>query len=100
MAAGAKLKIVVLILKTFYLLTFPGCFVVGVEIRDMRVPRMIESGSQSHVILDCDYDLRETEGNQMDLKWYFRDDPQPFFQWLPGRPPQTIGKYRRILGYL
>ena len=27
----------------------------------------------------------------MDVKWFFRDDPQPFFQWLPGRPPQTIG---------
>ena len=57
----------------------------------MRVPRMIESGSEPHVILDCDYDLRETEGTQVDVKWFFRDDPQPFFQWLPGRPPQTIG---------
>jgi len=62
-----------------------------VEIKDMRVPRMIESGSEPHVILDCDYDLRETEGTQVDVKWFFRDDPQPFFQWLPGRPPQTIG---------
>lgn len=68
---------------------------VGVEIRDMRVPRMIESGSASHVILDCDYDLRETEGTQVDVKWFFRDDPQPFFQWLPGRPPQTIGELFR-----
>lgn len=65
--------------------------VAGVEIKDMRVPRMVESGSQPHVILDCDYDLRDTEGTQVDVKWYFRDDPQPFFQWLPGRNPQTIG---------
>ena len=58
----------------------------------MRVPESVESGSQSHVILDCDYDLRDsTEGLQVDVKWFFRDDPQPFFQWLPGRPPQTIG---------
>ena len=28
----------------------------------MRVPQMIESGSESHVILDCDYDLRDSEG--------------------------------------
>ena len=27
----------------------------------------------------------------MDVKWFFGNDPQPFFQWLPGRPPQTIG---------
>jgi len=66
--------------------------IVGVEIKDMRVPQMIESGSESHVILDCDYDLRDSsEGSQVDVKWFFGDDPQPFFQWLPGRPPQTIG---------
>ena len=28
----------------------------------------------------------------VDVKWFFRDDPQPFFQWLPGRPPQAIGQ--------
>ena len=26
------------------------------------------------------------------MKWFFGSDPQPFYQWLPGRPPQTIGK--------
>ena len=30
-------------------------------------------------------------GTQVDVKWFFGDDPQPFFQWLPGRPPQAIG---------
>ena len=37
----------------------------------MRVPQMIESGSESHVILDCDYDLRDSEGKydfRLDLK--------------------------------
>jgi len=57
----------------------------------MRVPQMIESGSEPHVVLDCDYDLRDSEGTQVDVKWFFGDDPQPFFQWLPGRPPQAIG---------
>ena len=28
----------------------------------MRVPQMIESGSEPHVVLDCDYDLRDSEG--------------------------------------
>lgn len=69
--------------------------IVGVEIKDMRVPTVIESGSRPHVILDCDYDLRETEGAQVDIKWFFRDDPQPFFQWLPGRDPQTVGELFR-----
>jgi len=66
--------------------------IVGVEIRQMRVPSEVESGSVPFVILDCDYDLAESESNQVDVKWFFRDDPQPFYQWLPGRPPQAIGE--------
>ena len=66
--------------------------IVGVEIRQMRVPSVLESGSRPYVILDCDYDLSESEGTQVDVKWFFGSNPQPFYQWLPGRPPQTIGE--------
>ena len=31
----------------------------------MRVPSVVESGKQPHVILDCDYDLTENEGRQV-----------------------------------
>jgi hypothetical protein len=74
------------------LLPFFAAGIVGVEIRHMQVPGVVESGSLPYVILDCDYDLAESEGTQVDVKWFFRDDPQPFFQWLPGRPPQAIGE--------
>ena len=50
----------------------------------MRVPPVVESGTVPYVILDCDYDLAHREGEQLDVKWFFRDDHQPFFQWLPG----------------
>lgn len=63
------------------------------EIRQMSVPSEVESGSAPFVILDCDYDLSESESNQVDVKWFFGDDPQPFYQWLPGRPPQAIGDF-------
>ena len=66
--------------------------IVGVEIVDMRVPAVVESGARPFVILDCDFDLTERERTHLDVKWFFGDDPQPFFQWLPGRrPPQVIG---------
>eukprot|EP00095_Tigriopus_kingsejongensis_P006886 maker-scaffold125_size330479-snap-gene-0.13 protein:Tk06886 transcript:maker-scaffold125_size330479-snap-gene-0.13-mRNA-1 annotation:"PREDICTED: uncharacterized protein LOC103514618" len=61
----------------------------------MHVPPVIEVGSHSHIILDCDYDLSEQEARQVDVKWFFNNDPQPFFQWLPGRPPQTVGELFR-----
>jgi hypothetical protein len=38
--------------------------IVGVQIREMRVPPVVESGKHPHVILDCDYDLTENEGRQ------------------------------------
>ena len=57
---------------------------VGVEIREMRVPPVIQSGSVDHVILDCNYDVTHMEGKQLDIKWFFGDDHQPFYQWLPG----------------
>ena len=58
----------------------------------MRVPSVVESGKKNHVILDCDYDISsESEGQQVDVKWFFRNDPEPFFQWLPGRAPQAKG---------
>lgn len=69
--------------------------IVGVEIREMHVPAVIESGSHPHIILDCDYDLSLLETEQLDVKWFFNNDPQPFFQWLPGRPPQTVGELFR-----
>ena len=39
--------------------------IVGVEIRQMHVPAEVESGSVPFVILDCDYDLAESESNQV-----------------------------------
>ena len=64
--------------------TFFADIGVGVEIREMRVPPVIESGSVDHVILDCNYDVTFKEGKQLDIKWFFGDDHQPFYQWLPG----------------
>jgi hypothetical protein len=34
----------------------------------MRVPTVVQSGSTPFVILDCDYDLSESEGTQVGLK--------------------------------
>ena len=73
--------------------TFFTAAIVGVEIRHMRVPSVLQNGSEPFVILDCDYDISsESEGRQVDVKWFFRNNPQPFYQWLPGRPPQAVGK--------
>lgn len=63
--------------------------VTSVEILSMDVPSVVEAGS-GDIILDCDFKYTEEEKSQLDIKWYFNNDPNPIFQWLPGRVPQII----------
>ena len=58
--------------------------VLGVDIRELSVPKLVELGSEN-VVLDCDYDYDEREKMELDIKWYFNDSPSPFFQWVPGQ---------------
>lgn len=66
----------------------------GVEIIDLVMPETAESGNDSEIILDCDYDFSDEERNQLEVKWYFNGDHKPFFQWIPGkdRKPQLSGE--------
>lgn len=67
--------------------------VLGVDIRELSVPKLVELGSEN-VVLDCDYDYDEREKMELDIKWYFNDSHEPFFQWVPGqlKRPQVIGE--------
>ena len=70
-----------------------GSVVVGVEIKEMVVPSVVEVGSEN-VVLDCNYSFDEAEAEQLEVKWYFNEDPAPFFQWIAGvegAVPQLIG---------
>ncbi len=64
----------------------------GVEILRISAPPPLELGSLNEIVLDCDYDLREDERGQLEIKWYFNKNPAPFLQWIPGggRRPQLI----------
>ena len=67
------------------------------KIRELSVPSMVELGSEN-ILLDCDFDYNDTERIQLDIKWYFEDEPSPFYQWVPEQMarPQIIGeKFRQ-----
>ena len=73
-------------------LLFNGA-VNSLEIIDFTVPRVVEVGSEN-VILDCNYNYKESEGSELEVKWYFNEDPSPFLVWIAGRKeskPQIIG---------
>ena len=46
------------------------------------------------VDLTCSFHYSQHEYKELDLKWYFSTDEEPFLQWVPssGRKPQTIGQ--------
>ena len=60
----------------------------------MRGPGCIQSGSQAWVELTCMFQHSYSEREQLDLKWYYSNDEEPFLQWLPssGREPQIRGQ--------
>ena len=63
------------------------------EIVDFTVPSVVEVGSEN-VVLDCNYNFEEAESSELEVKWYFNEDPSPFLVWIAGRKesqPQIIG---------
>ena len=65
--------------------------ILAVEIVSMAVPPVVEAGVHD-IVLDCEYEYTEEEKNQLDIKWYFNNNPEPIYQWLPMTSgPQVIG---------
>ena len=65
----------------------------SLEITDFTVPSVVEVGSEN-VVLDCNYSFEPEEASELEVKWYFNEDPAPFLVWIAGRPessPQVIG---------
>lgn len=83
----------------FLIAVFASCFlttVVGnlgeLEIVEMRVPLVVETGSTPSVVLDCDYVLRRADKrSQLVVQWYFANQTTPVYQWIPGKKPQDLG---------
>ena len=65
----------------------------SVSITLLSVPRGVQLGTDS-VILDCQYTYKDTEADQLRVRWFYNQDPSPFFQWMAGTmdsKPQVIG---------
>ncbi|XP_023349218.1 uncharacterized protein LOC111717983 [Eurytemora carolleeae] len=64
--------------------------VQSVDIISMDIPQVAESGKS--LVLDCRFEYRAEEKDQLDIKWYFNSSPTPIYQWLPAMNtgPQVI----------
>lgn len=55
-----------------------------IEIRALNMPERIENGTHESIVLDCIYSLDESRDNlKLVVKWFFKDDPVPIYQWIP-----------------
>ena len=55
-----------------------------IEIKSLNMPDRIENGTRESIILDCIYSLDENKDKiKLVIKWFFRDDPVPIYQWIP-----------------
>ncbi|CAN8014437.1 unnamed protein product, partial [Ixodes persulcatus] len=60
---------------------FPaGC--LGVTIRRLSVPRWVRNGTDTPVVLDCEYVYNEND-LKLVVKWFFNDGLEPVYQWIP-----------------
>jgi len=70
-----------------------GGGIQAVKIRELRVPAFVELNDNNineDILLDCDFDYEESEGQHLDVKWYFNGEETFFYQWLSGHKPQLI----------
>lgn len=60
------------------------------RIDHLWVPEAMKNDSVDYAILDCDYSLDERDKDSLEVKWYFRYDPTPIYQWVPPNDPQVV----------
>ncbi|XP_032678865.1 uncharacterized protein LOC116847696 isoform X2 [Odontomachus brunneus] len=68
-----------------------GCIPVSQQlvIKSINVPATVKADEVDHVILDCDYELENTSGQELVVKWFFESD-KVVYQWIQGRNPLAV----------
>jgi len=61
-------------------------------IQDLIVPTLVENGTKS-IVLDCLYNLDDPKDLiKFVLKWFFNDDPEPIYQWIPEKNSRVASR--------
>ncbi|CAG4982167.1 unnamed protein product [Parnassius apollo] len=64
---------------------------IGVNIRKIEVPALVEVGTES-VVLDCQYNIDIISPRVgLVMKWFFNGSSGLVYQWIPPMRPQVIG---------
>ncbi|RWS12309.1 uncharacterized protein B4U79_09946 [Dinothrombium tinctorium] len=64
-----------------------------IKIEHVQVPKSIENDTQTNVVLDCVYTFNENEDNNLVVKWYFNNNTEPIYQWIPNIGSRFVSTY-------
>ncbi|KAI5704720.1 hypothetical protein M8J75_008118 [Diaphorina citri] len=68
------------------------------SIRDLVVPSVVQNGTKSSIVLDCDYEFEDPSAKEgLVVKWFFNNNPTPVYQWIVGKKPQAFGIFKNKL---
>lgn len=88
-------NLVILVLISLVLFKETECVL---EIRNLVVPEVVQNGTKSSIVLDCDYELDDPSAKDgLVVKWFFRNNPTPVYQWIVGKKPQAFGLFKSRL---
>uniref|UniRef100_A0A8D8RUH7 Ig-like domain-containing protein n=1 Tax=Cacopsylla melanoneura TaxID=428564 RepID=A0A8D8RUH7_9HEMI len=88
-------NLVFLVLINLFLLKETEC---ALRIRDLVVPSVVQNGTKSSIVLDCDYEFEGPSAKDgLVVKWFFNNNPTPVYQWIVGKKPQAFGLFKSKL---
>lgn len=58
----------------------------------MVVPEAIQYGSTESILLDCIYCYDEENDSRLVIKWFFNNEKEPIYQWIPELNLRTTSK--------
>lgn len=61
-------------------------------IKKLVVPEAIQNGTED-IVLDCVYCYDEQSDRQLVVKWFFNNDPEPIYQWIPELNTRIASKH-------
>ncbi|XP_064086456.1 uncharacterized protein LOC135201442 isoform X3 [Macrobrachium nipponense] len=64
----------------------------GLQVDDELLIEVVENGTVDAVEFDCPYTIEE-EDLGLAVKWFFRDNPVPLYQWIAGHGPSHLGLF-------
>ena len=78
------------------LCSFSSSGTAGLQIISVSVPEVIQNGTKTSVVLDCEYRYEQYEIDGLEVKWFWNDEPEAVYQWIPGKKPEALGIFRVI----